>query len=67
MVCLLCECLNVTVHCKDNAWKSRPVAACQLFPDNCKERLVLGGETVYEVDLDVARVFAVSDEMTSLS
>ncbi|XP_064400658.1 uncharacterized protein LOC135346837 [Halichondria panicea] len=58
MVCLLCECLNVTVHCKDTAWKSRPVAANNLFPDNCKERLVVGRETVYEVDLDVAGVFA---------
>ncbi len=60
MVCLLCQCLNVTVHCKDVAWKTRAVATTQLFPDNCKERLVTGKETVYEVDLDVAGVFTVS-------
>ena len=57
----------MTVHCKDTAWKSRPVAANNLFPDNCKERLVVGRETVYEVDLDVAGVFAVSHENTTLS
>lgn len=58
MVCLYCQCLNVTVHCKDNSWKSRAIGARHLFPDNTRERLVTGKETVYEVDLDVAGVFA---------
>ena len=60
MVCLYCQCLNVTVHCTDSSWKSRTVEASHLFPDNSTDRLVVGKEAVYEVDLDVAGVFAVS-------
>ena len=50
----------MTVHCKDSSWKSRAIGASHLFPENSSERLVTGKETVYEVDLDVAGVFAVS-------
>ena len=50
----------MTVHCTDSSWKSRTVEANHLFPDNSTDRLVTGKETVYEVDLDVAGVFAVS-------
>lgn len=60
MVCLFCQCLNVSVHCKETSWKTRAVSASQLFPDGSKERLVTGRESVYEVDLDVAGVFTVS-------
>ena len=50
----------MTVHCKETSWKTRAVSASQLFPDGSKERLVTRGESVYEVDLDVAGVFTVS-------
>ena len=55
---LTCSCLNVSVHYKGGSWDSRPVAARRLFPEGSTDRL--SGETVCEVELDVAGVTMVS-------
>lgn len=55
---LTCPCLNVSVHYKGGSWDSRPVAARRLFPEGSTDRL--SGETVCEVELDVAGVTMVS-------
>ena len=39
-------------------WQSRPVQAEKLFPHESRDRLRV--QTLYEVELDVAGVFAVS-------
>lgn len=60
---LVCPCLNVSVSCSQSSggcWNSRPIEARRLFPEGSKDRLVSGGSKLYEVDLDVAGVFAVS-------
>ena len=56
---LTCPCLNVSVHYKGASWDSRPVTARRLFPEGNKDRL--SGETVCEVELDVAGVTMVSE------
>jgi len=56
---LACPCLNVSVHCKGSSWDSRPVAAVRLFPERSSDRLT--GETVCEIELDVAGVTTVSE------
>ena len=55
---LLCPCLNVSVSCSrsNGGWRSRPTAALRLFPEGSISLKVL-----YEVELDVAGVFAVSE------
>ena len=59
---LLCPCLNVSVSCSRSygGWRSRPTAALRLFPEGSKDRLVFKGSQLYEVELDVDGVFAVS-------
>ena len=59
---LLCPCLNVSVSCSrsNGGWRSRPTAALRLFPEGSKDRLVSKDSQLYEVELDVAGVFAVS-------
>lgn len=59
---LLCPCLNVSVSCihSNGGWKGRPTEAQRLFPEVSRDRLVTGHCLLYEVDLDVAGVFAVS-------
>ena len=60
---LICPCLNVSVSCShtDGNWNTRPVEARRLFPERSKDRLVSSHSKLYEVDLDVAGVFAVSN------
>ena len=41
-------------------WNARPTEARRLFPEGSKDRLVSADSQLYEVDLDVAGVFAVS-------
>ncbi len=62
---LTCRCLNVCVHFKGPSWDARPVAADVLFPEGLgarkgKKRERLAGETLWEIELDVAGVTAVS-------
>lgn len=57
---LVCPCLNVSVSCihSNGGWKSRPTKVQRLFPEVSRDRLVTGHCPLYEVDLDVAGVFA---------
>ncbi len=59
---LTCQCLNISVHYKGPSWDSRPVLANDLLPDGAKElkKDRLAGETLWEIELDVAGVTAVS-------
>ena len=59
---LVCPCLNVSVSCSQSGdcWNARPTEARRLFPEGSKDRLVASDSQLYEVDLDVAGVFAVS-------
>ena len=62
---LVCPCLNVSVSCSGGGgdggcWNARPTEARRLFPEGSKDRLVSADSQLYEVDLDVAGVFAVS-------
>ena len=67
---LVCPCLNVSVSCSSSGggdidggggcWNDRPTEAKRLFPEGSKDRLVSSDCQLYEVDLDVAGVFAVS-------
>lgn len=61
MTRLVCSCLNVNVAVKGDGfgeWKSIPVPAERLFPPGSRDRLI--SQDLYEVELDVAGVFAVS-------
>ena len=62
MDCLVCPCLNVSVSCSqtDGCWNAHPTEAKRLFPEGSKDRLVSSKSQLYEVNLDVAGVFAVS-------
>lgn len=59
----MCPCLNVSVSCSQSdggCWNARPTQARRLFPEGSKDRLVSSDSPLYEIDLDVAGVFAVS-------